>query len=115
MTIAPISAPTSGRVSTRDSTERRATRSSATGWRGGGAGLVSTVVVMMTLHVSGGLPAGGRLGRPPAGRGLPGTGRRELADDVDVGLVDHEGAGQRRLAAAEDVAVDLVQPQRVHG
>src|SRR5919198_1650084 len=40
---------------------------------------------------------------------------RELADDVDVALVDDERPGQRRLAAAEDVAVVLVQPQRVDG
>src|SRR5919112_6271952 len=55
MTIAPISAPTSGRVSRRDSRERRATRSSAAGWRGRGAGLVSTVVLIGASE-SGGRP-----------------------------------------------------------
>src|SRR6185437_3535838 len=53
-----------------------------------------------------------RAGRLPA-CWLPGAVGRELADDGDVGLVDEERPGQRRLAADEDVAVHLVEPERV--
>src|ERR1700754_576132 len=93
MTMAPTSAPTSGRVSSRDIRDRRAYRSSAAG-AGGGAGRVSRVVM-------GGL--------------LPGSGLGELADDGDVGLVHQVWTGQGRLATAEDVAVGLVQPDGVDG
>src|SRR4051812_45938336 len=90
MTIAPTSAPTSGRVSSRDSSDRRPIRSSS--GAGGGAGLVSRVVMEYLL--------------PSAGRG-------ELADEVDVGLVHQVRAGQGRLAAAQHVAVGLVEPDPV--
>src|SRR5436309_8797331 len=57
-------------------------------------------------------------GPPPLvtpGRWLPGTAGGELADKVDVLGVHQERPGQRGLATAQDVAVGLVQPQRVDG
>src|SRR6266568_9414890 len=60
------------------------------------------------------LPAGAAAPGGP-GRSLTCAARGELADEVDVGLVDQERSGQRGLATAEDVAVGLVQPQRVDG
>src|SRR3712207_5868332 len=107
MTIAPMRAPTSGRGSSRESRDRRANRSSAAG--GGGAGLVSRVGLMKTSG-SWRVPAGAA---PRPGRLLPGAGRRELADEFHVGLVDQVRPGQRRLATAEHVAVRLVEPQPV--
>src|SRR4029453_885598 len=60
--------------------------------------------------VSGARGGAATAGDPPS-LWLPGAALRELADDVDVGLVDDERPGQRRLPAAEDVPVVLVQPQ----
>src|ERR687885_79917 len=53
---------------------------------------------------NGGGTGAARRGRPPTGR-LPGAGRGELADERHVVLVDEVRPGQRRLAAAQDVAV----------
>src|SRR2546423_15689468 len=47
------------------------------------------------------------------GRGLSGAVRGELAHEVDVLAVDQERAGQSGFATAQDVAVDLVQRERV--
>src|SRR6266536_5400807 len=60
------------------------------------------------------LPARGpAAGAGPRAGSLSGTAVGELGDEVDVVLVHQVGAGQGGLATAEDVAVGLVQPQRV--
>src|SRR5438874_2573588 len=59
------------------------------------------------------MPARDHRGGGPGPGELPGTAGGELADEVDVLVVDQERPRQRRLPAAEDVAVGLVQPQRV--
>src|SRR5918911_516041 len=87
--IAPISAPTSGRPRKLAVAERVATRSSV--------GVVVTVVISDHLPRS-----------PRAVRG-------ELGDLPDVGLVDERRARRDVVAAAERVAVRLVQPERVDG
>src|SRR6266545_2514184 len=92
--IAPTTAPSSGRISSRRSRPTWATRSSA----------VVTAVVMV--------PPCGRRGA----RGRPATTSacalvRVLGDRVGVGLVDEARSGQRRLAATDHVGVGLVEVQ----
>src|SRR5829696_1290194 len=63
------------------------------------------------------VPVGGAAPRDgsPARAWLSRAAGRELAHEVDVVLVDEVRAGQRGLAAAEHVAVVLVEPDRVDG
>src|SRR2546422_8741914 len=112
MTMAPSSAPTAGRVSSRDSSVRRPTRSS----RGGGGAartLTSTVELINNLQnclwrgtVS--TPAGPHPSLASAARG-------ELADEIDVLAVHQEPPGQRGLATAPNVALCLITPQPSDG
>src|SRR5205823_7668632 len=67
------------------------------------------------MKTSGSRVAGRGRGGRPRPDALSGALCRELADEVDVVLVDQVRAGQCGLAATEDVAVGLVQPQRVDG
>src|SRR5436309_15065490 len=67
------------------------------------------------MKTSGSRVAGRGRGGRPRPDALSGALCRELADEVDVVLVDQVRAGQGGLAATEDVAVGLVQPQRVDG
>src|SRR5215831_19345828 len=101
MTIAPASAPASGRANSRARRDLRPTRSS---WVGGGVTSACNVSLMDSsqLRAIGGPPAR----RPPARRPLPGASRGVDRHLGDVAAVDERRAGQPRLATAEDVAVD---------
>src|SRR5918993_1641651 len=68
----------------------------------------------MKTSKSAGAGLGSRPARAAPHRSLPRAPGRELAHEVDIVLVDEVWAGQRGLAAPEDVAVVLVEPDRVH-
>src|SRR3954463_15823971 len=88
ITTAPTSDPISGRLSSRAPTDREVTRSSTP------AGVVMVDAMAATSA---------------------GSGRGVLRDSLDVRLVDERRTGEGRLAAADRVAVGLVQPDRVDG
>src|SRR5262245_35114662 len=106
-TIAPISAPMSGRASSFESGLTRVSRSSP---RAGSA--VGAAVSVMVLAAD-----AGRAAATPAPdrRVLARALRGELRDLGRVRLVDDPGAGQHRLAVADRVQVRDVEHREDHG
>src|SRR3954453_23679393 len=98
MTIAPMSAPSSGRRSRRVARETVTRRSST------GASVVADTGVPPCAVVSG---AGGAPPAPDAGSAS--AGRSQLPDLLCVVLRHEAGAGVHRLPAAQHVPVDLVE------
>src|SRR6187401_3219362 len=121
MTTAPMSAPSSGRLSRRVSREAVTMRSSV------GAAVVAVTVPPWSLcccprsgrcHVSrGSAVAGCGSGRAAAVPPAPNPGSasaflRQLLDLLGVLLRHEAGAGVHRLTATEDVTVELVEVEK---
>src|SRR5258707_5938304 len=109
MMPAPASAPASGRANNRTRGDFRPIRSSR---RGGGA---ASMVSLMEFLQTAGPGAAGAPAAPWTARSLPRAPLGVLRHLGDIGGVDERRAGQRGLAATEDVAVGFPQPQRVDG